>query len=107
MPTRRERIEAMLVDDPHDTLLRYGLAVEWEKEGELERALGLFQGLMTGQPPYVPAYFRAAQMLAGAGRVVDARALLRDGIQVARQQGDRHAAGEMSEFLASLGQLPE
>ncbi len=33
MPTRRERIEAMLVDDPHDTLLRYGLAVEWEKEG--------------------------------------------------------------------------
>ena len=107
MSSRRERIEAMLVDDPRDSLLRYGLAIEFEKEGDIDRALVAFQDLIRDTPPYVPAYFRASQMLASAGRVVDARTLLRDGIQVARRQGDLHAAGEMSEFLASLGNLPE
>ncbi len=36
-------------------------------------------------------------------RIEDARTLLRDGIEQARTQGDSHAAGEMSEFLQSLG----
>lgn len=107
MPTRRERIEAMLIEEPRDSLLRYGLAVEFEKEGDTQRALGVFQDLMGDSPPYVPAFFRAAQMLASVDQVGDARALLRDGIQVARRQGDLHAAGEMSEFLASLGNLAE
>ena len=32
---------------------------------------------------------------------------LRDGIEQARQQGDSHAAAEMSEFLTTLGELGE
>jgi hypothetical protein len=32
---------------------------------------------------------------------------LRDGIDQARGQGDAHAAAEMSEFLAALGQMGE
>jgi hypothetical protein len=45
----------------------------------------------------------AAQQLAKLQRVEEARSYLRDGIEQARQQGDAHAAGEMSEFLATLG----
>jgi hypothetical protein len=30
---------------------------------------------------------------------------LRDGIEAARAQGDAHAAGEMAEFLSSLGEM--
>jgi tetratricopeptide (TPR) repeat protein len=107
MPSRRERIEALLIDEPRDPLLRYGLAIEWEKEGQIERAWTLFQDLMRDQTPYIPAYFRAAQMLAGVDRVEEARALLRDAIPIARRVGDLHAAGEMSEFLAQLGRVPE
>ena len=36
-----------------------------------------------------------------------ARDVLREGIEAARAAGDAHAAGEMSEFLASLGALGE
>ena len=46
----------------------------------------------------------AAQQLARLGRTAEARGHLREGIEAARTQGDAHAAGEMSEFLASLGQ---
>ena len=45
----------------------------------------------------------AAQQLADLQRIEEARALLREGIEQARHQDDTHAAGEMSELLASLG----
>ena len=101
--TRREKIEAMLADDPGDTFLRYSLAMELDKEGDHDASLARFAELTRDNPPYVPAFFMAAQQLARLGRVEDARAQLREGIEAARIQGDAHAAGEMSEFLASLG----
>lgn len=103
MPTRREKIEAMLVDHPDDTFLRYSLAMELEKEGQHDRSIAGLVGLTKDNPPYVPAFFMAGQQLVKLGRVPEARSILRDGIEAARACGDSHAAGEMSEFLASLG----
>src|SRR5690349_7605425 len=101
--TRREKIEAMLVDDPNDQFLHYSLALELEKEGAHERSLSEFAGLMSASPPYVPAVFMAAQQLTRLDRIAEARTALRDGIEQARLVGNTHAAGEMSEFLANLG----
>lgn len=103
--SRRERIEAMLVSEPKDLLLRYSLAMEWQKEGEHERSLAGFRELMQECPPYVPAFFRTGQQLVELGRIAEARTALRDGIEAARLQRDAHAASEMSEFLAQLGAL--
>jgi hypothetical protein len=107
MPTRRERIEAMLQDEPQDQFLRYSLACEFDNENRPEESLALFQGLMADQPPHVPSFLRGAQLLVKLNRIADARPALRDGIEVARQQGDTHAAGEMAELLASLGSFGE
>ncbi len=104
---RREKIEAMLADDPTDPFLRYGLAMELDKAGEHDTSLATFDALTKDATPHVPAYFMAAQQLARLGRVEEARTYLRDGIEEARRQGDTHAAGEMSEFLASLGSAGE
>lgn len=103
--SRRERIEAMLAEDPRDTFLRYSLALELDKEGAHERSLELLRGLTADAPPYVPAFFMSAQQLTRLNRIEEARAALRDGIEHARQQGDAHAAGEMSELLAALGSM--
>ena len=101
--SRRERIEAMLADDPNDTFLRYGLAMELDKEGDHNASLAKFTELTCDDPPYVPAFFMAGQQLARLGRFDEARAVLTNGVEAARSLNDRHAAGEMSEFLASLG----
>jgi tetratricopeptide (TPR) repeat protein len=105
MASRREKIEAMLADDPQDNFLRYSLALELEKEGDHERSLSGLRELTKESPPFVPAFFMAGQQLTRLQRIEEARAILRDGIEEARQQGNSHAAGEMSEFLASLGSL--
>jgi hypothetical protein len=104
--SRREKIEAMLADEPGDTFLRYSLAMELDKDGQHDASLAKFAELTRDQTPYVPAFFMAAQELARLSRVDEARSMLRDGIEAARAQGDTHAAGEMSEFLASLGNQP-
>lgn len=105
--SRKEKIEAMLVDDPTDTFLRYSLAMELRSEGDHDASLVRLQDLMQDNPPYVPAFFMAAQQLVDLTRIDEARTFLRDGIEQARQQGDSHAAAEMSELLASLGELGE
>ena len=105
--SRRQKIEAMLADDPNDTFLRYSLAMELDKEAEHDRSLELLGGLMRDAPPYVPAFFMAGQQLVRLDRVAEARSALREGIEEARRQGNGHAAGEMSEFLSSLGALGE
>ena len=101
--SRREKIEEMLRENPGDSFLRYGLAMELDKERRHDESLTLFAELTRDSPPYVPAYFMAAQQLVRLGRFEEARAILRDGIETAGVQGDTHAAREMGEFLASLG----
>jgi hypothetical protein len=103
MPTRREKIEAMLQAEPGDPFLRYSLACEYDNEERSGDALDLFRGLMSDSPPHVASFFRGAQLLVKLDRIEEARTALREGIETARQQGDLHAAGEMGELLANLG----
>jgi thioredoxin-like negative regulator of GroEL len=101
--SRREKIEAMLADDPNDTFLRYSLAMELRSEGNHAASLERLSELTDDDPPYVPAFFMAAQQLAELDRSDEARSLLDEGIKQAEAQGDGHAAAEMSDFLLSLG----
>ena len=102
--TRRQKIEALLRDDPGDVFLRYSLALEMESAGEWEGCLEILEDLGRGAPPYVPALQMAGQFLAARGHTEDARRALREGIEAARAQGNTHAAGEMAELLMSLGE---
>lgn len=104
-PSRRERIEAMLAEEPQDQFLRYSLAMEWHKQGDHERGLAILESLMADETPLVAAFFMAGQNLAGLQRFDEARSALRRGIEAARQQGDSHAASEMSEYLMRLGEF--
>ncbi len=107
MSNRLEQIQAMLADDPSDTFLRYSLAMEQAKAGDHAESLEGLAGLTRETPPYVPAFFMAAQQLVDLDRVNEARGFLREGIEVARQQNNNHAAAEMSEYLAMLGEHGE
>ena len=100
--SRREQLEAMLADAPDDTFLRYALAMEWDSEGEHQRSLEIHQSLMDDQPPYVPSFFMSGQQLAKLDQIEAAMVVLQQGIKQANQQGDAHAAAEMTEFLESL-----
>lgn len=99
---KRERLEAMLVDDPDDVFLNYALAQVLGSEGATDESLARYGRVTELDPEYVPAYFQRGQLLARTGNVPAAREVLLTGIDVARRTGDSHALGEMTEFLATL-----
>ena len=101
-----DRIAALseiLDQQPDDAFARYGLAMEFAKLGDVERALAEFGRLLSAHPVYTAGYFMAAQTLAGAGRIEEARRMLQDGIASARRTGNTHAESEMESMLAGLG----
>jgi predicted Zn-dependent protease len=100
-----DRIAALneiLTQNPDDTFARYGLAMEYSKTGDLDRALAEFSILLKGNPDYTPGYFMAAQTLVKADRAPDARTMLTDGIASARRTGNLHAQSEMEAMLEEL-----
>jgi Tfp pilus assembly protein PilF len=100
--TRRRQLEEMLSEDPGDSFLRYGLALEFVSEGNDAEALSHFQALLQADPNYVPGYHQSGLALVRLGRAEEAGTVLRHGIEVARREGDLHAAEEMGGLLDSI-----
>ena len=96
-------LNEILTENPKDAFARYGLAMEYSKAGDFDRALAEFSILIDNHPDYTAGYFMAAQMLARADRTNDARKMLEDGISSARRTGNLHAQSEMEAMLAELG----
>lgn len=97
---------AMLTDvlsqNPNDAFARYGLALEYSNAGDVDRALEEFGKLLASHPDYTAGYFMAAQALARADRVSEAKKMLDDGIVSAKRTGNSHAQSEMEGMLADL-----
>ena len=96
-------LSEILATNPEDSFARYGLALEYSKAGQIEQALEEFKALIAQNLDYTPAYFMAAQMLASASRVDEAKRMLVDGISSARRTGNAHAQSEMTAMLEELG----
>ena len=93
---------AILAENPDDEFARYGLAMEYSKSGEIDRAMEEFEKLLTAHPDYTAGYFMAAQTLATASRIDEAKKMLVEGISSARRTGNNHAQSEMTAMLEDL-----
>ena len=96
-------LNEVLAQNPNDAFARYGLAMEYSKAGDVDRALEEFRKLLATHPDYTAGYFMAAQTLASANRVDEAKKKLVDGISSARRTGNTHAQSEMTAMLEELG----
>jgi tetratricopeptide (TPR) repeat protein len=101
--TRLEILKEMVARNPSDSFARYGLAMEYRKQGDLEAAIAEFRTLMAVDPEYTAAYYHAGQALEVAGKASEARELYRRGIEVATRKGEAHAATELEAALELLG----
>jgi cytochrome c-type biogenesis protein CcmH/NrfG len=93
----------ILSENPNDAFARYGLAMEYSNQGDVDRAMAEFRKLLDTHPDYTAGYFMAAQALARANRTDEARKMLGDGIISAQRTGNAHAQSEMEEMLTDLG----
>ena len=100
---RRLMLEKSLAEDPNDPFLRYGLALQCLREGDVEEGRQRLRALIADDPEgQVAAYQQLGQSYAESGEVQPARAILQAGVAKAQSAGNWHAAGEMDQLIASL-----
>jgi predicted Zn-dependent protease len=100
MNKRLLMLEKMVQSGQADSFARYALALEYKKEGQVERALEAFSALRAHDPSYLPQYLMAGQMLIDADQKDAARAWLEAGLVLARSAGNSHSASELESALA-------
>jgi tetratricopeptide (TPR) repeat protein len=104
MPSSRlETLKGLVEQQPGESFLRYGLAMEYRNAGDLESAMEQFQTLLAANPDYSAAYFHGGQTLERLGRLEEARALYSEGIEVTTRKGDLHTRDEIRAALEMLG----
>jgi predicted Zn-dependent protease len=100
---RRLMLEASLSEDPNDPFLRYGLALQCLRDGDVDEGRQRLRSLITDDPEgQVAAYQQLGQSYAETGELPAALAILQAGVAKARSAGNWHAAGEMEQLIASL-----
>jgi predicted Zn-dependent protease len=95
-------LKEILALEPGNNFARYGLAMELTKQGKTAEALTEFDTLLVNDPGYTAGYQMSAQTLADAGRVPEAVARLKAGIECAKGSGNPHAASQMQVQLDEL-----
>jgi tetratricopeptide (TPR) repeat protein len=88
--------------DPGNTFARYAIAMEYRKLKQYDESLAAFADTSEHDPNYISAYQMGGQTAVDADRKELAREMLEKGIEVAREQGNDHAASEMTELLDSI-----
>ena len=103
MDNRIEVLKGLLTQNPRDAFMRYGLAMEYVKTGELDRAIAEFRAVLSIDPAYSYAYFHGGQTLEKQGLFDNAKELYEQGLEASRRKGDQKA---LAELQAALDLLP-
>jgi len=109
--SRKERIEAMLLENPADAFLRFALAKEREKEGADTSAGSagpagareIYEQLLQDQPEYVGTYYHLGKTLERLNEPGEAWKIYSEGINVTRRLGEKHAMSELAGARLELG----
>lgn len=100
---RRQKLEQSLAEDPGDTFLRYGLAVQCLRDGDCEEGRARLRSLIADHPEdQVAAYQQLGQSYAETAETDAAITTLKEGIARAWARNEGHAASEMQQLLDSL-----
>ncbi|MDX9751633.1 MAG: tetratricopeptide repeat protein [Flavobacteriales bacterium] len=99
---RLSQLRAMLADEPGDRFLRYAIALEHRRRGDMEQAVAMLEELLTEDPKYIACYYQLALMLAELGRVAGAIETCAAGSLQCLVSGDVKARAELLALKAAL-----
>jgi Tfp pilus assembly protein PilF len=92
-----------LLGTPRDgALLRYSLGLEYAKAGNLEKAIEHLQEAVRRDPLYSAAWKALGKALSDSNQPEEGLRAYRQGIEAAKQKGDRQAEKEMTVFARRL-----
>ena len=100
--SRIDQIRQFLQDSPNDSFLRYALAQELQKQGDVEAAKEAYLWLTDNQPSYVATYYHLGKLLIAQGEKEAALAWFNLGIEHAQAAKELHALSELQSAKLEL-----
>ena len=102
MSERLKSLIELYKKDPSDSFVPYGIALEYISAEDYREAEKYLNEIITNDPNYVPAYMQLAQVKENLNKIEDAKDTYRNGIKIAKKNGELKTASEMEEFLNEL-----
>jgi len=99
---RLEKLLKFLESSPEDSFLLFAVAKEYETLGALDKALEYFTLLKDKDPDYIGLYYHLAKLYETLQKNVLALEIYKDGIELAKSQGDFHALSELNNAKMNL-----
>jgi len=103
MSNKLETLKSLVEQDPGNSRFRYMLAMETANSGDLASAAVVYSEVIERDPDYSAAYFHGGQTLEKLGRLDEARAIYKRGIEATTRNGDGHTRSELQGALDDLG----
>ena len=100
--SRIDQIRQFLQDSPNDSFLRYALAQELQKQGDVEAAKEAYLWLTDNQPSYVATYYHLGKLLIAQGEKEAALAWFNLGIEHAKAAKELHVLSELQSAKLEL-----
>ena len=100
--SRIDQIRQFLQDSPNDSFLRYALAQELQKQGDIEAAKEAYLWLTENKPSYVATYYHLGKLLIALGEKETALAWFNLGIEHAKAAKELHALSELQSAKLEL-----
>ncbi len=103
MTQRLELLQSMLEESPNDSFLLFALAKEYEKINQLDDALLTYFKLKEIDVNYVGLYYHLGKLLEQKERIEEAFFTYKEGMTIAKSQGDQHSFNELAGAKLNLG----
>jgi len=99
---RLYQLEELLKEDPHDSFLQYGIALEYAKVGNITEAIAKIEKLLYENPDYLGAYYQLGQYYEVVGNSMMAIEVYKKAILLALKMGNVKTMNELKEALQQL-----
>jgi tetratricopeptide (TPR) repeat protein len=96
---RKEFIIFELINNPQDPFNQYLLALEYLKENNRGEAISLFNNIYEKSPNYLPLYYTFAINLIELGDMVEAKVIVKKGIDLAVLLKNEKVKNELNQLL--------
>jgi len=107
MSDNREKIKRLakyVKENPGDSFSKFALALELQKNNQLEKALTLFESIYRNDPDYLGIYYHLGKLYQSLNRSADAGICFREGIERSGNQNDHRTLSELQDALKQLNE---
>jgi tetratricopeptide (TPR) repeat protein len=102
MTNRLQYLCNLLESSPNDAFVLFAIAKEHESAGDNVQALAFYLRLNETAPNYVGTYYHLGKLYEQQEDFNNAILTYKQGIEISRQAGDRHAMSELQGALLNL-----